>query len=130
MPLMWAHGDYIKLLRSMADGKVFDLIPEVQNRYSGKRARNRIELWKFNCQPKSVQPDSRLRVQAEAPFRLHWTRDEWHTINDTASTMTPLGLTHADIQIGIDESSPLRFTFYWPEADKWEGRDYFIEVKA
>ncbi|HXN85832.1 MAG TPA: glycoside hydrolase family 15 protein [Candidatus Binataceae bacterium] len=130
MPLMWAHAEYIKLLRSMADGKVFDLIPEVQSRYSGKRARNRIELWKFNRQPKSVQPGSRLRFQAEAPFKLHWTRDEWRTTEDTASTMTPLGLTHADIQIPADAAAPLRFTFYWPEGERWEGRDYFIEVKA
>src|SRR5208337_3395901 len=28
MPLMWAHAEYIKLLRSVRDGKAFDLIPE------------------------------------------------------------------------------------------------------
>ena len=27
MPLAWAHSEYIKLLRSASDGKVFDLIP-------------------------------------------------------------------------------------------------------
>ncbi len=32
-PLMWAHAEYIKLLRSVADGKVFDLVPEVAARY-------------------------------------------------------------------------------------------------
>jgi len=41
---MWAHAEYIKLLRSAADGKVFDLIPEVADRYlSGGSAANR---WK------------------------------------------------------------------------------------
>lgn len=33
MPLMWAHAEYVKLLRSKLDGKVFDLIPEVAERY-------------------------------------------------------------------------------------------------
>jgi glucoamylase len=33
MPLMWAHADYIKLLRSVREGKVFDLIAEVAKRY-------------------------------------------------------------------------------------------------
>ena len=33
MPLMWAHAEYVKLLRSAADGKVFDQIPEVAERY-------------------------------------------------------------------------------------------------
>ena len=32
MPLMWAHAEYIKLLRSTADGKVYDAIPEVAER--------------------------------------------------------------------------------------------------
>ncbi|MFQ5999042.1 MAG: glycoside hydrolase family 15 protein, partial [Candidatus Bathyarchaeia archaeon] len=33
MPLMWAHAEYIKLLRSVLDGRPFDLIPAVFNRY-------------------------------------------------------------------------------------------------
>ncbi|HEY2107463.1 MAG TPA: glycoside hydrolase family 15 protein [Candidatus Binataceae bacterium] len=38
MPLMWAHAEYIKLLRSTHDGKVFDLIPEVASHFGkGKR---------------------------------------------------------------------------------------------
>ena len=41
MPLMWAHAEYIKLLRSVADGQVFDLIPEVAERYlSGRNTRH------------------------------------------------------------------------------------------
>ena len=32
MPLMWAHAEYIKLLRSTADRKVYDAIPEVAQR--------------------------------------------------------------------------------------------------
>jgi glucoamylase len=35
MPLMWAHAEYIKLLRSVRDNKVFDLIPAVADRYQG-----------------------------------------------------------------------------------------------
>lgn len=30
-PLGWAHGELLKLLRSLKDGKVFDLVPEVEN---------------------------------------------------------------------------------------------------
>ena len=29
MPLMWAHAEYVKLLRSVTDGHVFDLLPIV-----------------------------------------------------------------------------------------------------
>ena len=32
-PLLWAHSEYLRLLRSAHDHKVFDLIPEVEERY-------------------------------------------------------------------------------------------------
>jgi glucoamylase len=128
MPLMWAHAEYIKLLRSVADGKVFDFIPQVAARYiSGPR--RRIEIWKHDRQPRAMRANSLLRIQANDPFVLHWTRDEWSTYTDTASTMTPLGLTHADIEIASDQTAPIRFTFRWRDPDRWEGRDYAIEIE-
>ena len=36
MPLMWSHAEYIKLLRSATDGKVFDVIPEVARTLPGQ----------------------------------------------------------------------------------------------
>ena len=129
MPLMWAHAEYLKLLRSVADGKVYDFIPEVAVRYIAREHRRRIELWKHNRQPRSVLAGSLLRIQAEAPFILHWSRDRWRTVTDTSSTMTPLGLTHVDIEIAPSESGPLVFTLHWRDPDHWEGRDYSIEIK-
>jgi len=40
MPLVWAHAEYVKLLRSKADGVVFDLIPEVAARYAQRSRRS------------------------------------------------------------------------------------------
>ncbi|MBI1872309.1 MAG: glucan 1,4-alpha-glucosidase, partial [Acidobacteria bacterium] len=75
MPLMWAHAEYIKLLRSVRDGKVFDLIPAVAQRYLRARRRCRaLEIWQPNRQPKTVSRSYTLRTQAPAAFRLHWTR--------------------------------------------------------
>jgi glucoamylase len=130
MPLMWAHAEYIKLLRSIADGRVFDFIPEVAARYiDGSRRRQRIEFWKPNRQPRFVEPGSLLRIQAKEPFVLHWTRDNWRTVLETASTMTPLGLTHADIEVTDEETAPIDFTFHWRDPDRWEGRNYSIAIK-
>ncbi len=127
-PLMWAHAEYIKLLRSAADGKVFDFIPEVAARYCGRAVRRRIELWKHNRQPKTVRAGSLLRIQALDPFILHWTRDDWKTVLETASTMIPIGLSHADINIAADQTAPIKFTFRWRDPDRWEGRDYTVEI--
>ena len=38
MPLMWVHAEYIKLLRSISDGKVSDLTVEAGKRYFRARA--------------------------------------------------------------------------------------------
>jgi hypothetical protein len=57
MRLMWSHAEYIKLLRSTKDVKVYDTIPEVAKRYLGKREqRKRFEIWK-----KPVTPDMILK---------------------------------------------------------------------
>ena len=37
MPLVWAHGEYVKLLRSLKDGRVFDMSPHTMRRYLDKK---------------------------------------------------------------------------------------------
>ncbi|MFZ0212389.1 MAG: glycoside hydrolase family 15 protein [Candidatus Acidiferrales bacterium] len=130
MPLMWAHAEYIKLLRSVSDGRVFDLVPEVANRYLGDRKGCQLfEVWKPNRQVHVVKRGHRLRVQVPDPFRLHWTNDEWRTVNDTASTATTFGIEFVDIPIAAAQRAPIRFTFFWPNTNAWEGRDYMVEVE-
>ncbi len=126
---MWAHAEYVKLLRSVSDGRVFDLIPEVASRYLGDRkARQLFEIWKPNRQVRAVKTGYTLRVQVPAPFHLHWTNDEWHTVKDTPSTTTTFGVEFVDIPIAAGQKAPIRFTFFWPKSNTWEGRDYLVEI--
>ena len=130
MPLMWAHAEYVKLLRSVADGHVFDLIPEVANRYLGDRKSCQLfEIWKPNRKVRVVKRGYTLRFQVPAPFRLHWTGDEWHTANDTSSAATTFGIEFADIPITAAQEAPIRFTFFWPDSNSWEGSDYTVEIE-
>jgi glucoamylase len=129
MPLMWAHGEYIKLLRSRNDGHVFDLIPEVAERFRPGRKRPQIEIWKFNRRVRSVPAGTKLRVQSHLPFMLHWTNDEWLHSYDTRSNPTAVGLEYVDIDVAVSAHMPIRFTFFWPEQDHWEGRDYMVDIR-
>ncbi|MEO6779760.1 MAG: glycoside hydrolase family 15 protein [Bradyrhizobium sp.] len=130
MPLMWAHSEYIKLLRSALDGKVFDLIPEVAKRYLGSRTGHQLfEVWKPNRQVRSVKPGHVLRVQMPAAFRLHWSADEWQSVKDTPSSATTLGVDFVDIPILAAQQAPIRFTFFWTATNRWEGRDYMVSIK-
>jgi glucoamylase len=129
MPLMWAHAEYIKLLRSVRDGKVSDLIPDVAKRYLGARAdRQLFEVWKFTRQARSVKRGYILRIQVPASFRLHWSDDEWQTVKDTPSSATTLGVEFADIPIAASQRAPIRFTFFWTTSNSWEGRDFLVSV--
>ncbi len=79
MPLVWAHAEYLTLLRSVADGRVYDLLPHVAERYLSGQRRPIIEFWKPNRHARTVPRGCTLRVQAPAEFFLHWTADEWRT---------------------------------------------------
>ena len=129
MPLMWAHAEYIKLLRSVQDGKVYDLIPDVADRYLGKSARRcSFEIWKPMRQVKSVQRGYVLRIQSPGRFRLHWTNDEWQSVNDTLSLNTVLGVDFVDIPIAASQQGNIRFTFFHLATNAWEGRDYTVAI--
>jgi glucoamylase len=129
MPLMWAHAEYVKLLRSRSDGAVFDRIDDVAERYLGQRRHPAIEIWTFSRRVRSVQRGSTLRVQAAAPFHLRWTDDEWARAHDTPSTPTALGIDFVDVPVSASQAAPIRFTFFWPEAGRWEGQDYAIVIE-
>jgi glucoamylase len=130
MPLMWAHAEYIKLLRSVSDNCVFDMIPDVAERYLGDRkTRQLFEIWKPNRQVRTVKRGYTLRIQVPAPFRLHWSANEWQSVEDNPTSAPVLGFHFVDIPIPAAQQAPIRFTFYWEVENRWEGRDYMVAVE-
>lgn len=72
-----------------------------------------------------------LRVETLAPAVVHWSADAWHHTYDTPTCDTGPGVHYADLATGaLPAGSALRFTFYWLEADRWEGEDFALEVEA
>jgi glucoamylase len=131
MPLTWAHVESIKLVRSAADGQVFDTIAEVADR---SRSRTRqdgppLEVWKFNRQGRSIAAGGTLRIQAAAPFRLHWSGDGWRRVEDADSTSTGTGHGFVDVRVPLGQKAPIRFTFFWTSAGHWEGRDFQVCIE-
>ncbi len=131
MPLLWAHAEYLKLLRSRRDRAVFDRIPEVAARYGSPRParRPRIEIWKLRRQPGTIDAGSVLRVQAVEPFRLHWSRDDWATVGDLEAVPTGLGVWFVDLPTDAGDPGEFVFTFFWSGRGAWEGRDYRVAVR-
>jgi len=128
IPLMWAHAEYVKLLRSVADKRVFELIGPVAERYRNDEPRRVIEVWKMNRQVRSVPAGGLLRIVASSPFVLHWTDDGWATVQDSGSTPTSVGIEYVDINVKSSQAEPVRFTFYWPLDTQWQDKNYQVEV--
>jgi glucoamylase len=130
MPLMWAHAEYIRLLRSVRDGAVFDRIAPVAERYLGGKGRRNMEVWKFNRRIRTIDAGKTLRILTSAPFVLHSSVDDWRTATDTESTETAAGICFADIPLSKRQKAPVRFTFYWPGEDRWEGSDFSVAIRG
>ncbi len=131
MPLMWAHAEYIKLLRSTTDGKVYDAIPEVAKRYLGERGeRKQLEVWKPNRHVRFMRVGEILRVQGENAFNLHWSSDNWATVHDTHSNQNSLQIDYVDLpDVATSSGTCIHFTFFWTEGNRWEGQDYSVTVR-
>ena len=79
MPLVWAHSEYLKLVRSLADGAVFDLPPQPVERYLKKKTGSPLIIWRFNHQVHHLPRGKTLRIETLAPGKVHWSSDGWQT---------------------------------------------------
>ena len=57
VPLVWAHAEYLKLLRSAVDGKVFDRIDPVYERYCEPEGREEVARDRGDLQPAAADPE-------------------------------------------------------------------------
>ena len=131
MPLVWAHAEYLKLRRSLCDGQLFDLPQQTVQRYLTKKTVSPRLVWRFNHKIRSLPAGKILRVETLASAVIHWSVDDWCTVHDAMTRDTGLGIYIADLAIqALPARKEIRFTFYWQDADHWEGADFSVRVSA
>ena len=98
MPLVWAHAEYAKLVRSLHDGRVFDMPQQPYERYVRLKQAVETSVWAPHCHVRTLPAGRRLRVQTSAEFRVEWwfAGDEGH-VREVESQSTRLGLWIADL---------------------------------
>ncbi|MFN8572426.1 MAG: glycoside hydrolase family 15 protein [Gemmatimonadaceae bacterium] len=129
MPLAWAHAEYIKLLRSLRDGRVFDLPPAAATRYLTRRVQPRVAIWRFTLRRKEMTAGRLLRLDLGAPARVRWTMDAWTTSQDSDTQMK--GPRHHSVELPTQGAPPgtrVEFTFHWLNDDRWEGKDFAVDI--
>jgi glucoamylase len=134
MPLAWAHAEYIKLVRSVSDGRVFDRLDVVANRYQPQpgqppRAHSAIEIWNFARPVPTIAAGKTLRILLPSPFRLHWSSDDWATSEDQEATETAVGVYYVDLVTEAAQAGTSRaFTFFRTDKQRWEGSNYSVTL--
>jgi glucoamylase len=137
VPLVWAHAEYLKLMRSVTDGKVFDRIDPVYERYCDpegrKRRREGLEIYSFRRPIQRIGVGNTLRILDDGRFEVTWTGDGWQTVNTTGSRNLGSAGFSADIAAppGCEE---LEWTLHWIELgsgpEAWLGYNVKVTVDA
>ena len=134
-PLVWAHAEYVKLLRSCTDKRVFDRIDVVADRYgvaADKRTfTNHIEIFNLSRQLSTVPAGYTLRIVDPEPFRLMFSFDDWRTVQTKdAGSVGTVG-AFVDIPTAAGQQGSIVFTLAWPnqeQEDRWLGRNMNVLI--
>ncbi|MFZ0743094.1 MAG: glycoside hydrolase family 15 protein [Terracidiphilus sp.] len=133
VPLVWAHAEYLKLLRSAVDGKVFDRIDPVHARYSEPAGRGQLrknlEIYSRRRPVQRIAAGDTLRILDQDRFEVVWTNDGWQTTHTASSRSLGSAGHSVDIVPASDRANVgLSWTLHWPEQQRWLG--YNVDVKV
>ncbi|MCZ7570096.1 MAG: glucan 1,4-alpha-glucosidase [Ardenticatenaceae bacterium] len=128
-PLVWAHAEYIKLCRSLNEGRVFDTPPQPAQRYLVERTGSPYAIWRFNQKARTMPSGKTLRLEVLVPAVVQWSTDGWQSRHHTRTRATGLGVHVVDLPTGsLPVGTRVLFTFFWPEAGRPEGVDFVVQV--
>lgn len=130
MPLAWAHAEYVKLVRSIALGHAIDRPEAAWQRYHGVAPQARRASWRFSAARPAIPVGRTLRLELLAPARVRYSVDGWQTWTDLDARATGLGVWLADLPAtaALPRGGVVDFTFWWPEAGRWEDRNLRVVI--
>ena len=128
MPLVWAHAEYLKLVRSVADGRVFDRVEAAASRYGAGPRSSPVEMWKLRRPTESIAAGKTLRILAADSFELVYTTDGWATRHTQISVSHGPAGNAADIVTAPTQEGEIVFTLRWTASNTWEGRNFAVKI--
>jgi len=135
MPLVWAHGEFLKLLFARQQKRPTEWLKCVE-RFFARQASND-EAWPLAWHwrtdtPFETLPKNRdLLIDLDTPFLLHFGFDGWQGSQDRPSTPLPFG-RHA-VRLGPEDFKghcTLDFTWYVSATARWVEREYHLTLPA
>ncbi|MET0440272.1 MAG: glucan 1,4-alpha-glucosidase [Devosia sp.] len=129
MPLVWAHAEHIKLLRSLADGAVFDMPPQTHARYVASKTPSHLRIWRLNNAITRMPAGKSLRLELTAPALVHWGLDDWQGATDTKTRDSGLNTHVVDLDIStLPPGRAVVFTFLWLDGERWDPSQFRVQI--
>ena len=107
MPLAWAHAEYVKLLRSLDENRVWDTPPQTVDRYQVQGKHSNFEIWTEHEPRHWITQGRDLRMDFNEPSIVTWNvGGESHTQRTAQPVCAlhslilklPAGWTHLSIE--------------------------------
>jgi glucoamylase len=131
MPLVWAHAEYVKLRRSIQDGRVFDSPPQPFARYVVEKRRAGVVSWCAHHKIRRIRTGQWLRLECREQSLVSWSRDNWATSTDVDMRASGIGPWIADLPVAEDPAGTvIAFTFRRVSDGTWDGLKYQVAVEA
>jgi glucoamylase len=129
MPLVWAHSEHIKLIRSLSDARVFDMPPQSVSRYLGAGTSRALRLWRTNNMSRTLAAGMQLRLELLQPATVHWSANNWLDTFDVESLDSPLGLSVVDLPTAeLPPGTTIIFTWRTKADGAWLGSNHTLLV--
>jgi glucoamylase len=130
MPLCWSHAEYISLVRSAHDGVCFDRVEPVFQRYVANPVASWHEIWTFRHPLRRMAYGKTLRIIVATDAATVWSANDWASTNKAETAhIGALNLWYVDLPTVVcPDGSTIQFTFFWKEAQRWEGRNYSVAI--
>ena len=127
MPLVWAHAEFLKLLRTRQEKRPIELLNSVEKHFRRKVADVGTWHWRTDTPFDALPAHRDLLVEMESPFVLHMGFDGRQAVEDRPSA--PLAFGRHGVRLRKNEfagNRVLDFTRYFIRDSKWEGADHHL----
>ncbi|WP_224702674.1 glycoside hydrolase family 15 protein [Devosia aquimaris] len=131
MPLVWAHGELLKLLAASVTGRCAESFAQVETRYGGQSPQADCWIWRESSAFAGVPKGRDVRVECEEPFVLHFGDADWKQVSERDSMPVGFGMhgvtVEADVLVRL---GTLRFTVFFTERQAWREQDFAISLRG
>ncbi|MHA6692943.1 glycoside hydrolase family 15 protein [Devosia sp. A449] len=130
MPLVWAHGEFLKLLAAHATGRPVELLDVVQVRYDGLAPRATTWHWRTDSPFERLPAGRDLLIESAEPFSLHFGFDGWQRLGDTQAAQNSFGMHGVRLTAGeLSGAEVLNFTLLFAGREAQRGSDQRIILR-